>query len=331
MKKLRIAAVTILLSLWLSGLESAGAQNSKLPARVEEVLWWLPEDTQTVVVAHGPFDKERFLDQREFLAQLLLDSEAEEGPLAGRSIALTVKGGRRFRSATTLGAWLYEGADIVIYDKPLGDAGAAYKKSLMGPEGFHLEDVDIKVEKIRGHDVIITREKAWDDVWTTYVTQPSPNVLIQATDRSYLTEMLARIEHKSKTRALPAHLPEWKVLDVTKAIWAIRHYDLKDLAQDHTSPRSIMDDEQGIGLVFEFGAAKSRVATVKFLTGHGDPLKAAKSVWFHPEENLTPVIRSGGPGVVDIAMTIEGPAGRRKSSEMFFFVLRALLGFGVNL
>jgi hypothetical protein len=56
-----------------------------------------------------------------------------------------------------------------------------------------------------------------------------------------------------------------------------------------------------------------------------------KSLWFRPQENLTPVVRSGGPGVVEIAMPIEGPAGRRKSSAMFFLLLNLLLGRGVNL
>jgi hypothetical protein len=331
MKKFSVVAVMICLGLWLSRLESGEAESAKLPRRVEEVLWWLPEDTQTIAVCHGPFDKERFLDQREFLSHLGLPCEEDEGPLAGRSIALAVSGGRHFRSAKGLGAWLYEGADIVIYDKPLGNAGEALKKSLMARDEIGVLDLDIKMEKIHGHEVVVTRQKQWEDIWTTYVAQPSPNVVIYATDRSYLTEIFVRIERKAKSRALPAVLPEWKVLDATKPIWAIRHYDQKDLALDPSSPVSIIHDDRGIGLVFEFAPAKSRVATVKYLSSNEDTIKLAKSLWFRSEENLTPVIRSGGAGVVEIAMTMEGPAGQRESSAMFFLTLNLLLGRGVNL
>jgi hypothetical protein len=332
MRRFGVAVVAIGFGLWPGWLEPAEAERPGLPHRVEEVLWWLAQDTQTFVIAHGPFDEERFLDRRDFLSRLGLQCEEKDGPLAGRSIALAVKGGRRFRAPKGLGAWLHQGADIVVYDKPLGGAGEALKKSLMDREDSDLFDVlDIKVEKIHGHDVIVTREKEGEDVGTTLVTQPLPDVMIYATDRSYLAETLARLRRRAKDRALPAHLPEWRVLDVAKPIWAIRHYDHKDLADDPSSPRSVINDGQGTGLVFEFTPAKDRVATVKYLTGHKDAVTLMKSVWLHPQEKTTPTIRSGEPGVVEIAMPIEGPAGQRESGAMFFLLLNSLLGYSANL
>jgi hypothetical protein len=56
---------------WLADANSATAQGTvgepKLPEAVDTVLCWLPEDTQTAIVAQGPykpnaFDPERKID-----------------------------------------------------------------------------------------------------------------------------------------------------------------------------------------------------------------------------------------------------------------------------
>lgn len=332
----------------------AADQERVLPGRVEEVLWWLPEDTQAITVAQGPFDRERFLDHREFAAHLGLETETEVGPLAERTIAVTVRAGRRFRNAKGIGAWPFAGAFVTIFEKPLGKAGDEVKKSLADSAAFDNER-EITTQRIRGHDAVVKRETRWKDDWTTFVVQPTPNVLIHATDRAFLEETLDRIERRAKTRALPATLPEWKLVDTTSPVWAIRHYDRKDSAHDPSSPLSehgsFIRDRQAIGLVFDFNPARGRVASVKYLTGRKDAYAVAKRIRdesaeaakaalkegdadageLRPERVLNATLHDAGPGVVDVRVPIEGSAGTRQAHGMFFLLLNQLLGHGMNL
>ena len=54
MSKIRVPAL-IVGFLVLVGLGGWRGEKSKPADRVGEVLWWLPADTQTVIVARGPF------------------------------------------------------------------------------------------------------------------------------------------------------------------------------------------------------------------------------------------------------------------------------------
>lgn len=335
MNRISVGVMVIGLALCLCALETAAAAAPGLPDRVEEALWWLPEDTQTVIVAQGPFHKDRFHDYRELVGRLGLQPEEDQGPLAGRTIAVTVRGSRHFRSAKAVGAWPYEGAEIMVYEKPLGDAWQVMRKLRLASIENDLKTDELTLDRIRGHEVIVTRKKQSEDVWTEFLTHPSPTVVIRATNRSYVDELLQRMEKKAKARALPASLPEWKSLGQPTPIWAIRHYDRKDFDDDPSSPLSNepqlgSHDDQAIGVVFSFEPEKSRVATVQYLSGHVDALGVTKLLWHQPENDLTPDIRSGPPGVIQVRMAIDGRAGQQKPSGMFFLLLGAVLGHGTD-
>jgi hypothetical protein len=101
------------------------------------VLRWLPEDTQTVVVARGPF-KFEVPDPDQDVAELGLDRgirlmttgllrDVRGGvaePLRDRSASLAVEGGRRFRRPKDRGLMPYEGAQVIIFQDDLGSRKA---------------------------------------------------------------------------------------------------------------------------------------------------------------------------------------------------------------
>ena len=48
-------AIPIVIGFSFASAVGADAGTSDLPAPVDEILWWLPSDTETVMVARGPF------------------------------------------------------------------------------------------------------------------------------------------------------------------------------------------------------------------------------------------------------------------------------------
>jgi hypothetical protein len=325
------------------------------PERVEEVIWWLPADTQTLIVAQGPwqpnFEEDGHggasacdLGHDESLQ--LFVSGFERKRRGGEShvppVAFALEGSRHFRSPKHLGEMPYEGAHLVVFQHPLGPAADTVKRWMTG--GFDQSIIDampkIKTEKIGGYDVLWYEHKVEDDIWATYFAMPRPDVLIWATDRRYLSELLDRMTKRGSTRALPDNLPEWKHMDIGMPIWGIRHYDRKDAASDPSSPlfpsqREIDErkdrDNQALGLVFTFDAGKSDVASIKYLSANENAFEIARSGLKDCEELKEAIVRTSAPGVVEISISLKGPTGRDSPAGIFLLLVLNAFGHGVFL
>ncbi len=126
----------------------------------------------------------------------------------------------------------------------------------------------IQTETIAGRRVSISKERVEEDDWTFYITQPKPNILVIATHRGYLVDLLGRMDKRATTRALPADLPEWEYLDASKRLWGVRHYDKRDAKDDPSAPSDTSDsiqDPEASGLVFSFNG-NGREASVTHLS-----------------------------------------------------------------
>ena len=184
----------------------AGPGAASRPDRLEEVLWWLPSDTQTIVVARGPWRVEVPAFRREGgwgadigrlddilrseISGLSAERRADDPRLP--PVAFALQGSRRFRSPKDLGPMPYEGANIVVFQQPLGPVAEAVKRSWLPRDPPFFEGNPIpRKERIAGHEVLSYEAKLQSDVWTFYLTQPRPDVLIAATDRRYLAVLLA--------------------------------------------------------------------------------------------------------------------------------------------
>ena len=94
--------------------------------QVNEILHWLPLDTETVVVANGPFkfanppeDPPFCFNEavRSLAFSCLLNERIAPKELIGQRIVIAMEGSRRFRSPRGLGMMPFEGCQVVIFDE----------------------------------------------------------------------------------------------------------------------------------------------------------------------------------------------------------------------
>ena len=307
---------------------SSGPRNSATKPWVEKILWWLPVDTQTVVVDEQP---SKFLTRSGGGRDGVDEAAGPPWPpsvfraggphhrLADQTVVLRVEGSRRFRMPRDLGLMPYEGATIAVFEHDLDEQVTA-----------SVHEGATRTEMIEGRRVSMFRKRFERDDWTLFITQPRPNILIGATHRGYLADLLGRMTTRGPSRALPDALPEWRQLDKTARSWGIRHYDPKDAALDATSPLSPRDclgfrDDHAIGLVFTLDRTKR--ATVKYLLGHGDAGRIVAKYWQNEAFETKPQVRQTAPGVFEISNTMrEGGA-----DDFFLLLLFGALGHAVCL
>jgi hypothetical protein len=286
----RIALIVLVLGL----LNALNAEVAVQPStqktdsvNLQEVLSWLPEDTETISVARGPFvlntkTAKSTADEEENENRVVSDRELGEPfeglPLSllgfkdglllphlkGKRISLAIEGARHFRPPSGLGEMPYEGCAIALLVDNLDTSMASFirenRKSIL------------KVDQIEGQVVAVFQEKLENDTWTAFVAFPNKNILAVATNRDYLREVLARLQGKKGKRALPDDLPEWRYVDTDLQFWGLRHFDRTQAKLDPSSPfggqKSANDaDEQAIGLVYAFDLSSGKTAKITYLTG----------------------------------------------------------------
>jgi len=311
---------------------------------IQQVLSWLPLDTETITVARGPFlipygpaEKET-IRNRELSGQEL-DHMFESLPLAvfglkadllakhlkSRPVMLAVEGARHFRSPSGLGEMPFEGCGIAVFADALGGSGNAFVNAS--------REVALGVEEIEGVKVAVFQEKMENDLWTTFVAFPNKNIVLVATKRDYITEVLNRIQGcRNGQRALPSNLPEWKYVDTDARFWGVRHFDKSQANYDPSSPfggRSSANfgDEGAVGLTFNYDPSRRRSATITYPSGAKDvasnnPLSmgsepSAKDLRFKSRE-----LESG---------VVEGSYNLVYSDAVgyFLFVLEGMLGHAI--
>jgi hypothetical protein len=297
---------------------SLAASGSEL---ADSILNWLPADTETLVVAQEPFSITK-QDQTTIPTALqmaqnyvlgLLDV-AEKGKLAeevlGRTVRLAALGARHFgnhppgkNNSIPLGMIAYQGCALYGFAESL-------------PESILSRPSD---DSVMGHRVWISKGTQSDrpDTDTYFVSLLQPDLLTVCNNREFFQEIVSRRGLPQQSRALPADLPEWKLVDRTAPLWAICHYRqdglLVHLLQD---PRS---DPGATGIAVEFGRASgitrarmiSKSDPWKSLTGQGDFHGAAKS-------------RKVADGVWELSVSDDPEA-----AGMTAFALMTMLGFVV--
>jgi len=314
------------------------------PQSIEAVISWLPADTETIVASRGPFglntdippktnesaisDKELTADFEYLsLGQFLFKDRLLAKRLEKKTVNFAVEGSRHFRPPAGLGETLYEGCSVILFTDDLRDEISSFAKD--APRSA------LKVEEMENHQVFVFQEKLEEDTWTTFVAFPDDHMVLLATDRHYLTEVLTRINGKIGARALPHDLPEWKYVNTQARVWGVRHYDNSQSQFHPTSPQggrksANFPDEQAIGLTFVFDPQSGRLATVTYLSR--DPAIASKPTQTplgmanSPEaKGLDTQYQELSPGVVQAHYSLE----HRQAVQFFLFVLEATLGHAI--
>ncbi|HYK88879.1 MAG TPA: hypothetical protein VE398_08920 [Acidobacteriota bacterium] len=321
---------------------TAGCQSSA-PIDITKVLTWLPSDTETLIVANGPFwmsnfrvDESRVLSRtisteelQKYFRRLILSEVLRFATLSNtldrERVVIAVEGSRRFRRPTGLGLMPYEGCEIVVFAR---DQTGRF-------ESFMQEAVTrgLKVDEIEGNRVAVAREMREEDIWTTFVAHPSERVIVAATNRDYLQEALARIRGDRGQRALPDSLPEWKHIDRDAEFWGLRHYKEGASEEDLTSPLRCSRewcDKQAIGLIFGSSPSQQRIATITYFSRDPERRRSFDRFFLESEEGykgLQMRSRDITPDGAENSFVLRDP----DSVHHFFFGFLFLVGHGLAL
>ena len=345
---------TLLYFLLLSSLiaSSVIAQTSsgvprETVAMTDTILSWLPSDTESVIVAQGPYTipskkKPDHTEQQGLtgaevsklwamtlpMVMFGLDGDSLGERLASRKALVAIEGSRHFRVPRGLGMMHFEGCEIVVFSEELGDFPNSFAQDAQ--RDF------VGTEEISGQRILVFQKKTDGDIWTTLVAFPRPNVILVATDRNYLAETLARMQGKPGPRALPTSLPEWRHVNRQSQFWALRHYDPDQAAQDPTSPLHVSDsafvgsDTRAIGLVFNLTRESDARATIVYLSqdeGLLDQLNRGR--WMDARDpdlkDLHPKFRALAPGVVEGSFEFE----KVEPTKIFYFTLLFQMGHAI--
>ncbi len=246
--------------------------------------------------------------------------------LSGHPAIFAIEGSRHFRPPSALGGMRFEGCEIVMFDGDIhGVAGAFIADAQKNAAGF---------EQIEGQNIAISQKKLEADTWTSFVAFPKPNLLVVATNRDYLRDVLSRIAGHAGPRALPPGLPEWKYVNATAPVWALRHYDRSQAALDPSSPigaekSANFRDDKAIGIAFNL--RDDQTATITYLSDSKDALRRMKSGLFPPEgepestRNLKIEYSEVAPGAIQGTFTLN----QSDAVWYFTFVLIGVLGHAV--
>jgi hypothetical protein len=188
------------------------------------VLAWLPADTETLLVANGPFWMSNFqIGQGANTNRDVTSEELEkhfegmtlqlfnsrngllEKHLRGKKVLLGLEASRHFRPPAGLGELLFEGCAVAIFRDDLDDQRDAFMKEA-AQKGIHIEEIEEQ-------KVAVFEEPSEQDIWKIYIAFPQKDVVLAATNEQFLREMLSRMRSPERERALPSSLPEWKYVN----------------------------------------------------------------------------------------------------------------------
>ena len=319
-------------------------QRRRSEVNVARALLWLPTDTETLLVASKPFWMSNFLFGNEGDKNRALTAEELEKQFQGFTLGLfnfkdgilerhlerkkvlfALEGARHFQPPQGLGENPFEGCQVAVFADDLHESRDAFLKDA--------RPVAARMEEIEGQLVTVFEQEFENDLWTIYVSFPQKDVVVVATNRGFLREVLVRMRGGGGPRALPDSLPEWKYVNRKSQFWGIRHFDRTQAKMDPSSPfrnHQIFNvpDDQAIGLIYESDPSSAMKMTLAYLSGDKAKLKNIEADRFpnylEPENvaGLHIRYRELGPGVIESTYDLS----YSRPVELFWFVFAGDMG-----
>jgi len=235
-----------------SSAQVSKVDEKQLPQRTtegwEKSLYWLPEDTELVVVNHPssvPSAKKQTslargimtpeeLQHMQFMLKSKNNWQENDKLFINSKVAFALHAARRFEYPKGLGAGSSDSADILVFE----DASKSLSKLVME----RIRPFQTSTQTIEGTNVL-----AFDSMPFTFgrfsvgpnpqlaqfVCSPIEGVIISTNKIDFLREILSRLSEAPSERAIPANLPEWKQVDVSARSWGIRHYNRANVPFDN--------------------------------------------------------------------------------------------------
>jgi hypothetical protein len=299
-------------------MESTGREQA------DSILAWFPADTETTVVAQQPFEivtgqtkPPTAIDMAHAFVLGLLQA-AEKGKLStdlvGRTLRLAALGARRFGQESenhhtteqrgALGMIPYQGCAIYSFAAPIS------APILNRPPD----------DTIMGYRVWLSKGSQNDepDRDNYFVSMLKPDVMLVCNSRTFFQETVARLGLPPQQRALPADLPEWKLVDRSVPLWGITHYRNPELVASLAPGRKNLG---AVGQVVEFGLDND-VALARMIA-KADPWKELVN---SPNFRGAATSSQTAGGIWELKV-----AGKPDAAGFAVFVLMAELGFVILL
>jgi hypothetical protein len=165
--------------------------------------------------------------------------------LKGSTLSFAMLAARNFHDhpGQGLGMTAFQGCAVYMFAKPIDTA--AFSK---GPETSTM-----------GLPVWLATSRSERNERDPYfITLPKPTVILSCNDRNMLSEVLSRVDNAAKRVALPQDFPEWKHVDRSAPLWALRHFFPERPA---VTPSDVLDRE-ATGVV---GTISESVGTLRAL------------------------------------------------------------------
>lgn len=293
--------------------------------QADSLLAWLPADTETLVVAQQPFQIAMEDNTKSpsalAMAQLfllgLMDA-AEKGKLlkdlVGRTVRLAALAARRFGEEPEhhqageqrggLGMIPYQGCGIYSFAEPLA------QPILTRPPELTILGYHAWVSKGSQSD-----QPDRDDY---FVSMLKPDLMLVCNSRAFFQETVARVGQPPQRRALPADLPEWKLVDRSVPLWGITHYRNSMVVAILEPGRENLG---AVGLTVEFGLADD-MAMARMIA-KADPWK---KIVTSPDFHGAAKSRETDGGIWELKI-----AGKPDAAGVALLVLMGELGFAIAL
>ena len=330
--------------------QTVGADQKPLPRPLDaqQILSWLPPDTETVIVARDftlpdpamlektadpamPEKPEIYTQELAFSGLALRTWEGAFKPLAShfknQKVALAMEGSRKFRLHQGFGLIPFDGCTLTIFAEHLDDRADQYFKAASATA--------LGIEEVEGHKFLVFQHRLYSDTasWTAFVGFAGPNLLLVATDIGYLRDVLSRIAGKNGVRAVPETLAEWGYVDTGAQFWGLRHFDRSGRDRDPSSPfwdsskglEGPWTDEQAIGVTFSFDPATGKGPTITYLSGNPSAAERILSL-SHEGGKFRPVVRELDARAIAGSYSVE-----HSQANLFTFYLGFLLGHAILL
>lgn len=299
-------------------------------------LDWLPTDTQTLIVASQPFVIPKDSDDAgsepspvDLLRQRVLggleDFPALYQSLAGQRVKFALSGTREFRNFSGLGMVPYDGCAVIVLSEALG-TGFSSAVSTLPKEDWSGATI-FSLSTVRNGSLRASPEQL-----NLFVTRIGSNVLVSATDRESLHSLLERRAGPRRGRAMPRALPEWKEVDNTAPVWAVRHF--KHVYDRRTGrfalslgPMEELDDSEAEGVVYNARPSGS-AQKVYYLSHNPRITELTRQRWTWVEEGLAPPkVHRKAAGLVEVTIPTPSP----HATTSFALLLMASLGYTIAL
>ena len=257
----------------------------KIDDRLQSVLHWLPEDTESIAVLQSPItydvESDQPIDPESVYESTFVQYThvcSNEVPYSDEQIIPISEFSLCIQSA---GQWKHL-SDGTVSTRALGyftflSENQSRDKDMQN----HCEKNALSKFSFCGQKVYeFVLKPCYDDGKrpiakepTIFKCFPKPGLVIMTNEWSLMQQILSEIEKAGAARrALPEELPEWKEVDIRKRYWGLRHFQ----HDDPTSPRSSRSknlagypyptpDIQAIGFAFAYDS-KSRVLDVRYLS-----------------------------------------------------------------